>query len=165
MKRVVMAAALAAAGCLVGMAAVSAHDMASCPHRMKDAHAAGPKMAALLAGAAEPAPEVPFLSLSSEGVILIYGRDEQAIEAARLLEPHLDVTVLLTRPDAVAPARVTEFPVVKGTVRTAKGHLGAFELTVDDYAAAAPSSRGAIAFPQPRVRRRQLWPRRVQRSE
>ncbi len=29
----------------------------------KDAHAAGPKMAALLAAAAEPAPEIPFVSL------------------------------------------------------------------------------------------------------
>jgi len=112
----------------------------------KDAGAAGPKMAALIAAAAEPLPPTPLVALESEGVILIYGRDERTIEAARLLEAHLDVTVLLTRPDAVAPARVTEFPVVKGTIRAAKGHLGAFELTVDDYAVAAPSSRGALAF-------------------
>jgi ferredoxin len=86
------------------------------------------------------------VALNSEGVVLVYGRDEQAIEAAGLLAPHLDVTVLLTRPAAITPARVTEFPVVKGTIRTAKGHLGAFELVVDDYAVAAPSSRGALAF-------------------
>ena len=43
---------------------------------------AGPKMAALLAAAAEPMPEVPFVALTSEGVIMIYGRDERAIEAA-----------------------------------------------------------------------------------
>src|SRR5262245_58629120 len=55
--------------------------------------AAGPKMAALLAAAAEPAPAVPFVSLSSEGVVLVYGRDERAIEAANLLKDHLDVTV------------------------------------------------------------------------
>ena len=36
--------------------------------------------------------------------------------------------------------------MVKGTIRSAKGHLGAFELTVDDYAAPAPSSRGALTF-------------------
>src|SRR5688572_26802957 len=47
-----------------------------------DAGKAGPKMAALLAAAAEPLPEVPFVTLNSEGVALIYGRDEQAIEAA-----------------------------------------------------------------------------------
>jgi ferredoxin len=111
-----------------------------------DAAAAGPKVAALIAAAAEPLPATPFVALNSEGVILIYGRDERAIEAAKLLESQLDVTVLLTRPNDVAPARVTAFPVVRGTIRSATGHLGAFELTVDDYAAPAPSSRGALTF-------------------
>ena len=46
----------------------------------------------------------------------------------------------------MTPPRVTAFPVVKGTIRSAKGHFGAFELTVDDYAAPAPSSRGALTF-------------------
>ena len=111
-----------------------------------DAANAGPKMAALLAVAAEPAPAVPLVTLTSEGVILIYGRDEQAIEAADLLKDHLDVTVLITPPAAVAPKRVTDFPVVKGIIRLAKGHLGAFELTIDDYAQPSPSSRGLLAF-------------------
>jgi len=115
-----------------------------------DAAAAGPKMAALIAAAAEPLPATPFVPLTSEGVILVYGRDERAIEAARLLEAQLDVTVLLTRPQDVAPARVTAFPVVRGTIRSATGHLGAFELTIDDYATPAPSSRGALAFGRPR---------------
>ena len=77
--------------------------------------------------------------------MLIYGRDERAIEAANLLKDHLDVTVLITAPKDLAPPRVTEFPVVQGTIRSAKGHLGAFEITVDDYAQPAPSSRGALA--------------------
>ncbi len=77
---------------------------------------------------------------------MVYGRDERAIEAAKLLADHLDVTVLISRPKDLAPPRVTEFPVVKGTIRSAKGHFGAFELTVDDYAAPAPSSRGALSF-------------------
>jgi len=115
-----------------------------------DAAAAGPKMAALLAIAAEPMPEVPFVTLSSEGVVLIYGRDETAIEAGKLLADHLDVTVLITKPQDLAPARVTEFPVVKGTIKSAKGHLGAFEIVVDDYAQPAPSSRGALVFGAPR---------------
>src|SRR5262245_42049412 len=111
-----------------------------------DASAAGPKMAALLAAAAEPTPEIPFVSLTSEGVILIYGRDERAIEAANLLKDHLDVTVLIKPPADVAPPRVTDFPVVKGLIRTAEGHLGAFELTVDNYAQPAPSSRDKLTF-------------------
>jgi len=111
-----------------------------------EAAAAGPKMAALLAAAAEPLPAVPFVELESEGVILVVGRDERAIEAGHLLKDHLDVTVLIKPPAQVAPRRTTEFPVVKGTVRTAKGHIGAFEITVDDFAQPAPSSRGVLAF-------------------
>jgi ferredoxin len=111
-----------------------------------DAAAAGPKMAALLAAAAEPLPETPFVALKSDGVVLIYGRDEQAVEAGTLLKEHLDVTVLIKPPAAVVPPRVREFPIAKGTVRSAKGHLGAFEITVDDFAQATPSSRGTLSF-------------------
>src|SRR5436190_947480 len=115
-----------------------------------DAAEAGPKMAALVAAGAEPVPDFSLVSLSSEGVTLVYGCDERAIEAARLLAEHLDVTVLITRPKDLSPPSVTEFPVVKGTIRSAKGHLGAFELVVDDYAAPAPSSRGVLSFGAPR---------------
>jgi ferredoxin len=111
-----------------------------------DAATSGAKMAALIAAAAEPIPEIPFVSFTSDGVVLIYGRDEQAIEAANLLKDHLDITVLIKPPADVAPPRVTDFPVVKGTIRQAKGYLGAFEIIVDDYAQPAPSSRGALAF-------------------
>jgi ferredoxin len=111
-----------------------------------EAAAAGPKMAALIAAAAEPMPDIPFVSFASEGVVLIYGRDEQAIEVGELLKDHLDVTVLIKPPADVAPPRVTDFPVVKGAIRSAKGHLGAFELNVDGYAQPAPSSRGTLVF-------------------
>jgi ferredoxin len=111
-----------------------------------DAASAGPKMAALAAAAAEPTPDGSFVRLESEGVILVYGCDERAIEAANLLKDHLDVTVLLTRPENVTPPRLTAFPIVKGTIRAAKGHLGVFEISVDDYAMPSPSSREALAF-------------------
>ena len=107
---------------------------------------ATPKIAALLAAAAEPVPDIPYVTLQSEGVILIYGRDEQAVETARLLKDHLDVTVLITPPAAIAPPRATDFPVVKGRIQAAKGFLGAFEIVVDDYAVPEPSSRGALSF-------------------
>jgi ferredoxin len=111
-----------------------------------DARAAGAKMAALLAAAAEPSPDMAFITLNSEGVALIYGRDECAIEAGKLLADHLDITVLLAKPEGLFPPRVTEFPVVKGTIKSAKGYFGAFEIVVDDYAVPAPSSRGSLAF-------------------
>ncbi len=107
---------------------------------------ATPKIAALLAAAAEPVPDIPYVTLQSEGVILIYGRDEQAVETARLLKDHLDVTVLITPPAAIAPPRATDFPVVKGCIQAAKGFLGAFEIVVDEYAVPEPSSRGALSF-------------------
>lgn len=112
----------------------------------KDAKRAGPKMAALLAAGSEPAPQVPAVNFNSEGVTLVYGHDERAIEAAKLLRDHLDVTVLLKAPKDVIPPRVTDFPVAKGSIKAAKGYLGAFVLTVDGYAVSVPSSRGALAF-------------------
>ena len=107
---------------------------------------AGAKMAALIATAAEPTPDIPFVTLNSDGVVLVCGRDERAIEAAHLLKDHLDVTVLIAPPAAVMPPRVTDFPVVQGRIRSAKGHLGGFELTIDDYAQPSPSSRDALSF-------------------
>jgi ferredoxin len=111
-----------------------------------DAAAAGPKMAALIAAAAEPLPDVPVVEVESEGVLLILGRDERAVEAGMLVKDHLDVTVMIMPPAQIAPPRITEFPVVRGRVRSATGRLGAFEITVDDFAQPSPSSRGALSF-------------------
>ena len=111
-----------------------------------EAARAAPKMAALLAAAAEPMPEIAFVGLESQGIILIYGRDERAIEAAELLKDHLDVTVLIAKPGRLIPPRTAAFPVVKGSISAAKGWLGAFELTVDEYAQPAPSSRAEFKF-------------------
>ena len=118
-----------------------------------EATSAGPKMAALIATAVEPIPDIPYVRLESAGVVLVYGRDERAIESASLLKDHLDVTVMITRPDKLLPPRVIEFPIVKGTIRSAKGYLGAFEISVDDYAVPSPSSRDALAFGTAQQRR------------
>ena len=115
-----------------------------------DGTKAGPKMAALLAAASEVTPAFPFVTLSSDGVILIYGRGEIAIEAGRLLADHLDVTIMITKPSQIMPPATTSFPIVQGTIRNAKGYLGSFELTIDDYAAPRPSSRDALVFEAPR---------------
>lgn len=112
----------------------------------RDAAGAGPKMAALLAAAAEPLPPVPLVSFESEGVVLVYGCDERAVDAGNLLKDHLDVTVLIRPPAAIVPPRSSAFPVAKGAIRTAKGRLGAFEITVDDFAQPAPSSRSELTF-------------------
>jgi ferredoxin len=116
----------------------------------KDAKAAGPKIAALIAAACEPMPDPPVVNLTSEGATLLYGKDERVVEAANLLKDHLDITVLITDSDRVPPAGVTEFPLLKGIIKAATGHLGAFKLRVDSYAAPAPSSRDRLQFGTPR---------------
>jgi ferredoxin len=111
-----------------------------------EARLSGAKMAALLAAATVEAPPAAVVPLKSEGVILIYGRDETALDAADMLRDILDVTVMLTGPQAVPPRRVSQFPVVKGKIAKVSGHLGTFELTIDDYAQPAPSSRRQFVF-------------------
>jgi ferredoxin len=106
-----------------------------------EGRAAGPKMAALLAAAAEPMPATPLVPLESRGVTLVLGRDTVALEAAAKLADRLDLTVLLTGAEDVAPPRSAPFPVMKGRARAATGWLGAFEVTVDGAAMPRPSSR------------------------
>ncbi len=109
----------------------------------REAKAAGPKMAALIAAAATPMPATALVPLKSEGVTLVLGRDEAALAIGARLADALDVTVLLTGAAAVSPLRAAEFPVARGQVRGATGWLGAFELTVDGYAMPRPSSRAS----------------------
>jgi len=111
-----------------------------------EAKAATPKIAALLAAAMVEAGPTPMVALSSQGVCLVYGRDEQAIEAALQLAGRLDVTVLLNEPGEIVPPRVMEVPIFKGSIVQAKGHLGGFGITVNGYAPAIPSGRNLLSF-------------------
>jgi len=105
-----------------------------------------PKMAALIA-AAEVAPGgFSYTTMESRGIALVMGRDEVALSAAADLAESLDITVLLTPGAEVMPPRQTVYPVLQGQIRKAEGHLGAFSLTVDSYAAPAPSSRQMLQF-------------------
>ncbi len=116
----------------------------------KDAKAAAPKVAALIAAAGEPMPDHSMVTLVSEGAAVLYGKDERAVEAADLLKNYLDLTVIIKDAKDVSPPRVTEFPLFRGAIKSAIGHLGAFEVTVDGYAAPAPSSRDRLQFAAPR---------------
>jgi ferredoxin len=105
-----------------------------------------PKIAALLAEAALDIPGTPAMSVKCAGMTLIYGRDETAIDAAKQIADRLDCTVLLSKPGNILPPRLADVPIFKGNVVSAAGHLGAFEVVVDDYAPVIPSSRGALRF-------------------
>ncbi|MBM3569709.1 MAG: 4Fe-4S dicluster domain-containing protein [Alphaproteobacteria bacterium] len=112
----------------------------------KEGAEAGPKIAALLAEAMiEPVP-TPTMTLKSEGTCLVYGKEATAVEAARQLQGRLDVTVVLDARTEIAPPAVTQFPLFKGRITAARGHLGKFELTFAGHAAVRPSSRGVLAF-------------------
>ncbi len=107
---------------------------------------AGPKMAALLAAAQVASKEAGAVTLSSEGVALILGRGQEALDLAAKLAARLDVTLVLSSFDGVMPPRSAEFPIRRGRARQATGWLGAFEVTIDGYAEPAPSSRGEWRF-------------------
>ncbi|MEZ5933442.1 MAG: 4Fe-4S binding protein [Alphaproteobacteria bacterium] len=108
--------------------------------------AALPKIAALLAEAALDIPATPSITLESSGQCLVYGSGQQALDTARQLASRLAVTLLFTdAEDALPPGRV-DMPIFKGRITGASGHLGSFQLTVDDFSVMGVSSKASIAF-------------------
>jgi len=95
-----------------------------------EAPASLPKMAALLADAARPAPEpLPTVTYASQGRLLIVGPADDALAWAGHLHGELAVTVLLTSsgPRTPLPAE-RDFPVLSGTDITVDGWLGNFNV-------------------------------------
>lgn len=111
-----------------------------------DAANAAPKLAALLAEGLIEVPPVPAVQFRSEGVAVILGVDEAAIAAARQLSGRLAVSVLVTGGRDVIPQMTDDVPVFRGRVSSAKGHLGAFDLSVDGHAPHLPAGRGPMRF-------------------
>ncbi len=109
-----------------------------------------PKMAALIAAAAYDEKPAGQLTLKSDGVCLVYGAGQQALDVALELAGRLSVTLLLTDTADVMPPRTASISIARGIIRTAKGHLGAFAVDVDGYAQALPSSRRQFEFTLPR---------------
>ncbi len=116
-----------------------------------EADQAQPKIAALIAAAVHDANApargpVADVTLQSEGVTVVYGCDDRAVEAAWQLKDHLDLTVIITGSADLEPPRTAEFPVVRGTLTRVTGHLGAFDLVVDGFAEPLPDSRSRLLF-------------------
>lgn len=106
------------------------------------------KQAALLAEATLPAPSTPVRDIRSEGVCLILGAPDVALEAARALADTLAVTAILTSaPDDLVPP--ANFDVALGRLKTASGALGGFSVSVDAYSAMRAGGRGAAQFDDP----------------
>ena len=105
---------------------------------------AHPKQAALLAEALLAPPPTALKSITAEGVCLVLG-GQAAIHAGKRLSDTLAVTCLLTAPvEGLTPQ--DSFDLALGTIATATGALGGFEVTVDRYAPADPSGRGEVGF-------------------
>jgi len=93
----------------------------------KDARAAMPKMAALLAAAQLPAPEaVPTVSYRSAGRCLVIGGADAATRAAAMLADKLDVTLLVDRPGG-ALAQAHTVGAHHGRLVSLDGWLGSFK--------------------------------------
>ena len=116
----------------------------------KSKSALSPKIAALLAEATLPVTPAGLTALVSEGVCLVYGAGQAALEAAEQLSSRLSVSLILTDTSDVVPPTTVNVPIYKGRIKRATGTLGRFEITVDDYAPAVPSSKSELAFVMPR---------------
>src|SRR5262249_24080290 len=56
------------------------------------------------------------------------------------------VTLLLLDAEDALPPSMVSVPIFKGRIRSARGHLGHFEIEVDGYAPVLPASRDTLAF-------------------
>ena len=95
----------------------------------KDAKAATPKIAALLAAAALPDAEpVSTVSYKSAGRVLVIGAADAAQRAANMLADKLDVSLLLTRAGGTL-AQERALPVHAGSLTGVSGWLGNFDVS------------------------------------
>lgn len=122
---------------------VNIRERAGWSEKNQDPHA---KIAALLHEALIESEPTGLKSIVSDGMCLVYGAGQQALDAARTLNGRLSVTLLLSDAgDMVLPA-VMDVPIYQGRVRNTTGSLGHFDVTVDGYAPILPSSRGDAQF-------------------
>ena len=105
-----------------------------------------PKMAALAAEAVLPLTNGKSVDVISEGTCLVIG-GETALQAASELCDVLAVTVLLS--DASLMPVDRRFDCVVGTIRSASGALGGFNVTFAELQQVMPGGRGAFELEVP----------------
>jgi hypothetical protein len=107
---------------------------------------AGAKMGAVIAEAMLDIPGPHAIPVTSGGAVMVIGGGDTVFEAARRLGQRMDVTLILERGAAVTAPRTVDVPSFSATGVRARGHLGAFEVDIDGFAAMTPSSRREISF-------------------
>ncbi len=105
-----------------------------------------PKIAALLAEAAHDSKPAGTTPIVSRGVCLVYGAGQAAMDVAGQLAGRLNVSLMLSDADGILPPAMVNVPIYKGRVTGARGTLGNFEISVDGYAPATPSSKKELGF-------------------
>jgi ferredoxin len=111
-----------------------------------EAARATPKIAALIADALMEGRAPASMSLVSHGRCLIYGKGEEALELGRNLKDDLGVTVMITDPAGATVDAAMASLVVTGRITSAVGSFTKFNITIDDFAEALPSSRNEWMF-------------------
>ncbi|MEM7426248.1 MAG: 4Fe-4S binding protein [Pseudomonadota bacterium] len=111
-----------------------------------DKSAAAPKIAALLAEAMVDTMPPGAMPVNSDGLCLVYGAGQQALDVARKLNTRLNVSLMLTDASDLMPPGVVDVPIYKGNIASAAGHFGAFEVIVNGYAPAMASSKSELGF-------------------
>jgi ferredoxin len=109
---------------------------------------AGPKMAALAAEALLPPPPARTVDVVSDGLCLIAGPGDAALEAAAMVRDALSVTVLIT--DGAPPPDDRGIDAIRGRLKRVEGALGGFAVTIDALQQVDPAGRGPFAMTAPR---------------
>ncbi len=107
---------------------------------------AQPKMAALIAEAAYSPKPTGLTTLKSEGVCLVYGAGQQALDVARQLSSRLSVTLVMQDASDALPPQQVDVPIFRGAIAGVSGTLGGFDVTFNGHAPMKPSSRDEFAF-------------------
>ena len=107
------------------------------------------KQAALLSEVKLTSPLTPFKEITSEGVCLILGNDENTLDVASKLKDELAVTVLMSRDIGELSPR-GEVNICNGKLKTVTGSLGNFKVLVTEYSELNLHGRGSVSFGEKR---------------
>ncbi len=109
---------------------------------------AGPKMAALLSDALLEKPVEKTVDVTSEGLCLIIGPSEIALNAAKQLSTILSVTTMLT--DTPEGPFDRDYDVIMGSLKSASGTMGNFDIRIDAFQELDTTGRGTMSFSEPK---------------
>lgn len=122
---------------------VNIRETAGWSEQAKDAT---PKIVSLLGSGAHASKPARLKSISSDGMCLVYGTGQQALDMAQVLARTLSVTLLLSGDDDLVLPQQSDIPIYRGDIETMSGSFGNFSLTVNNYAPLMPSARSRLEF-------------------